>query len=205
MRTLFTIATFSQLIPVVIGVINFRFIDKNLKVFLFYLFVAVIVGLTSLLLVYFKKENIWMLHIFTIVEFLILSLMYRIWIDDKRFKNVISVFILIFSIGIILIKSFVEQSNKIDNVSLTFESILILVITSMYFIDYSLKNTIIDYFDYKFVITITLMFYFGGNIFVFALSNEINTWPIHVFIGIICQLIYGFVFLWQRFQVKPSG
>jgi hypothetical protein len=100
---------------------------------------------------------------------------------------------------------FLEPIDKIDNYTLTVESILLLILSSIYLTEYLSDNLIVSLRDYRFLITIGLMIYFGGNLFVFALSNEFNIWIIHNILILLLWTIFTLVFIWQRYQVKSGG
>jgi hypothetical protein len=121
------------------------------------------------------------------------------------FKKIIQIIVAIFLGIVILNKMFLEPIDKIDNYTLTVESILLLILSSIYLTEYLSDNLIVSLRDYRFLITIGLMIYFGGNLFVFALSNEFNIWIIHNILILLLWTIFTLVFIWQRYQVKSGG
>jgi hypothetical protein len=121
------------------------------------------------------------------------------------FKKIIQIIVAIFLGIVILNKMFLEPIDKIDNYTLTVESILLLILSSIYLTEYLSDNLIVSFQDYRFLITIGLMIYFGGNLFVFALSNEFDIWIIHNILILLLWTIFTLVFIWQRYQVKSGG
>lgn len=199
MRSFYIFTSLVGLIPFFIGLSRFNKLDSTLKI-IFYL-VSISLGMT-LLMIYFgitKRSNSWLMHIYTVVEFLLISYFYYKLFSKKIFRKIILILFGIFSIIVILNKIYLEPLNKIDNYSLTIESIILLILTSMFLVDFLINNFIINIRDYRILLTVGYMIYFGGNLFIFALSNEVNgIWLVHNLIYIMLMTNYSVVFYMQN-------
>lgn len=199
MKYFYIFTSLLLIIPFIIGLIKFERLNSHLRI-IFYL---ISFGLfTNILMIFFGivyKNNIWLGHIYTIVEFFLISFFFLNLFDKPIFKRIISILISIFVVIVFINKIYLEQIQKIDNYSLTISAILLLVISSMYLVEYISKNMLIDVKSYQFLLTIGFMIYFGGDLFIFALSNEIKgIWIVHNLISTLLTLIYTLVFLWQK-------
>lgn len=199
MRSFYIFTSMVVLIPFFIGLSRFNKLDSTLKI-IFYL-VSISTGMT-LLMIYFgiaKRSNSWLMHIYTVVEFLLISYFYYRLFSKKVFRKIITILFGVFSIVVILNKIYLEPLNKIDNYSLTIESIILLILTSMFLVDFLINNFIINIRDYRILLTVGYMIYFGGNLFIFALSNEVNgIWFVHNLIYIMLMINYSIVFYMQN-------
>lgn len=199
MKYFYIFTSLLLIIPFISGLIKFERLNSHLRI-IFYL---ISFGLfTNILMIFFGivyKNNIWLGHIYTIVEFFLISFFFLNLFDKPIFKRIISILISIFVVIVFINKIYLEQIQKIDNYSLTISAILLLVISSMYLVEYISKNMLIDVKSYQFLLTIGFMIYFGGDLFIFALSNEIKgIWIVHNLISTLLTLIYTLVFLWQK-------
>lgn len=193
------------IIPLIVGLINFKYLSKSLKYILVLVFIGTISNLLSIALVLLNKKSVFHLHIYTLIEFLLISCFYYHISTKDFFKKMIKLIVGIFILTMVLNKIFLEQFDRIDNYTLIVESILVLIMASLYLTSFFEENLIIDFADYRFLLTVGYMIYFGGNLFIFALSNEYKVWLIHNLFSLLLKVNYTFVFLWQRYRLKFGG
>lgn len=186
-------------IPFVVGLIKYNRLDKNLRI-IFYLVATGFIF--NLLMIYFGivyRDNVWLGHIYTIFEFFFIIYFFYKLFERDLFKKIILILMFVFVIISALNKVYLESFDKIDNYTLTISAILLLIASSMFLVDYLSKNLIVNIRDYKFLITVGFMVYFGGNLFIFALSNEVsNIWIAHNLIHLFLTILFTLVFLWQK-------
>lgn len=195
MRTLYIFISLLQLVPLYIGLYRFKKLDKNLKLIFYLVLIGILISFSMIYFGMTYRFNSWLMHIYTIVEFILISYFYYRLFSQKIFRTIILILFGIFSVIVILNKIFLETFDKIDNYTLTIESIIILIITSMFLVDYLIKHLIVNIRDYRILLTIGYMIYFGGNLFIFTLSNEVSgIWIVHNIIYILLVAIYSFVF-----------
>ncbi len=199
MKYFYIVSSFVGFIPFIIGSLNFNKLDKNLKI-IFYL--VLIDCVFNLLMIYYGlmfNKNVWLGHFYTILEFFFIAFFFYACFEREVFKRVVISLKIIFIIVVTFNKIFLETFDKIDNYTLTIGSILLLIMSSMFLVEYLTKNLIINLKDYKFILTVGFMIYFGGDLFIFALSNDIiGIWIIHNIFNILLMIIYALVFLWQN-------
>jgi hypothetical protein len=205
MKILFIIISLLIVVPVATSIVNYKFLSKSLKFIAYLLWGGLFFNVTDIALSLFGRSSIPMFHIYTIIEFILLSVYFYQLTQRDFFKKIIQIIVAIFLGIVILNKMFLEPIDKIDNYTLTVESILLLILSSIYLTEYLSDNLIVSFQDYRFLITIGLMIYFGGNLFVFALSNEFDIWIIHNILILLLWTIFTLVFIWQRYQVKSGG
>lgn len=205
MSILFILISLLILVPVVFSILNFKYLSYSLRLIAFLLWVGLLFNLIGVTLSLFRSTSLPMFHFYTIIEFLLLSAYFYTLTKRDYFKKIIQIILAIFLGVVILNKMFLESINKIDNYTLTIESILLLILSSIYLTEYLNDSLLVNLRDYRFLITIGFMIYYGGNLFVFALSNEIDIWIVHNLLILILWTIYTLIFIWQRYQMKSGG
>ncbi len=199
MKIFYIISSLLVFIPFIAGLMRINRLDKSLKVIFYLVCVAFI---SNLLMIYFGlvyKDNVWIGHIYTILEFFFIIIFYYKLFERDVFKKIITILIAVFVIIVAFNKIYLESFHKIDNYTLTISSILLLITTSMFLVDFLSRNLIINIKDYRFILTVGFMIYFGGDLFIFALSNDvIGIWIVHNLISNLLMLLYTLVFLWQN-------
>lgn len=199
MKHFYIVTSFIIFLPFVIGLIRFNHLDVKLKVIFYLVAIGCIFNLLMLYFGLFQRENVWLGHIYTIFEFFFVIFFFYLLFERILFRRIILILILVFVIVTTLNKVYFESLHKIDNYTLTISAILLLIASSMYLVDYLSRNLIINPKDYKFLVTVGFMIYFAGNLFIFALSNEIhNIWVAHNVIHTILVLLFSLVFIWQK-------
>ncbi len=206
MNFIFLVISSLIIVPIIFSIINYKYFSKSLKTITYLLWISFIFNILDIMIVYFlKKSSLPMFHIYTIIEFIFLSYYFYFLTERKYFKKIILFLIPVFLGIVILIKMFFEPITKIDSYTLTIECIFLLIFSSIYLTEYLSENLIIKLSDYRFLLTIGFMIYYGGNLFVFALSNEFDVWLIHNVLIILLWSIYTITFIWQRYQAKSGG
>lgn len=205
MKEIFLIITPMIVIPFTASIINYKYLTKSLKFFSYLLGIGLLFNIIDIILVLNHKQSVPLFHIYTIIEFLLISVYFYYLTQRDYFKKIILIIISLFLSIVILNKMFLEPITQIDNYTLTAESIFLLILSSIYLTEYLGENLIVQFRDYRFLLTIGLMIYFGGNLFVFALSNEFDVWLVHNILVLLLWLIYTLVFIWQRYQTKSGG
>jgi exosortase/archaeosortase family protein len=142
-------------------------------------------------------NNMFVFHIYTVVEFTFISLFYIKIVSDERLKRFIIGLIFLF-IGIAIF-DYIKHRDQLDDLSTTTESIIVMLYAILGF-SYMLKNPIqskvfaipLFWFNTAFLI------YFAGNLFLFIFSSYIQShfqrqfyelWGIHAIMSILFYLL----------------
>ena len=81
------IASGSTIIPIVAGLINYKRLDKERLWLMGLLFIALIVQTYSYWLFTRQQNNLFLLHFYTPLEFLILVKIFSLWFDSKKISK----------------------------------------------------------------------------------------------------------------------
>ncbi|MDB5001402.1 MAG: hypothetical protein JWR76_2479 [Mucilaginibacter sp.] len=169
------IVPLSVLIPLVTALINFKYLSKPFKIiFWFVLFSGVINTFSMMLVDVFHKQNLIIFHLYTIFEFVMLSIFYCCF-QNKRGRNIITWVLGIFTI--LYLVNFYFQSISINNTYTHSLSAIIIIAYSMQFIfkqseKYDKANWGYDGLNW---INTGILIYYSSCLFLFMTSNYFLT------------------------------
>jgi VanZ family protein len=195
------------LIPFSIGILKMRYLrEETLKIF-FYIIIGVLFEIISSIMLALKiRNNLPFFHIYTIIEFFIISWFY--WLIFKGYFSKFTIPITFFTFFIFsLIDSFVFHNVfTFNSYSKSLECIIIVTYSVLY-----LYKTFNEFQEKDpsdtpvFWINAGFLFYFSGCLFLFTFSNyiltqgrtiAIATWALHAFFMILMYILIA-VGLWK--------
>ncbi len=206
------IASYTLLIPIGIGAFRYQKLNPVQKLGYQYLFVALIFQIISTVLNQMNQNNLPLIHIYSVVRFAFLSLIFKRLIKDSFISRVVFANIFFF-LGFSLVNALVFQDIfSFNSNSLIVESIL-LIIYSVVYLFQILREMQIQFVErfYGFWLVSGILYYFAGNFFLFSLSNLLlessfysfsEYWHIHSVNLILFYLSFSVAFLLKR--MTPS-
>lgn len=206
MLTLMVCSALSSTLPFMGAVICYKWLNKDLKILSILFLAAVTSDLTTLYIRFFTSEfNVWIFHIYTLLEFIILTILLYRWQVNRLIKKVIGFYIPFYIIIWALSKYFIESLNQIDGFTSTLGSALLMSAVMITFYQIITHEEHISLRDCRFLVMLGILIYNGGNLFIFGVSNIIDVWPIHSIFNIISNIVYTFAFLCQHPKLNFSG
>lgn len=199
------IAPASILIPIAAAIVKYSALKKDLKIVLYYLIISGGINLLAVILAANSIHNLYLLHIYTIVEFAILLLFFREVFTGRRVSRIIIISIAVFTVLCIVNFIFLQSINKYNTYTRPLEGIFMIGFSLAYFEKESRIDKAADWASYplNWIITGTLL-YFSGALFLFAFSNvvsiklahniKIELWNIHTTFVIIMYLLFAIGF-----------
>lgn len=169
------ISAYSVIVPIILCVIWRKALSKEMLVIFVLLFVSLTIDVACIILGHLKINNMFLMTVFTVIEFISLIFFYKLFFD-KISKSIIHYIIgACFLVYIILDEIVFNDVTLFDSVSVSIESVIIILysLISFYFI---IKN--IMYEDLLaepfFWINTALLIYFSGNLFLFSFSKYLQ-------------------------------
>lgn len=173
-RLLASISGLSGMLPVIFAFINIKHIKKHLSPIFILLLISLIIEIIDWKFSKFSQNNLDIFHLFTIIEFILISLFYILY-----FKQYIKPLTFVIIIPIFLIIAITEYIVKgpgcMKNISTSVESIL-LVSYSLFFYFFVMKRSL-----YENILTVStfwinsaVLTYFSGNLLLFVFSSYLN-------------------------------
>ncbi|MFK8105333.1 MAG: hypothetical protein AB8G15_22665 [Saprospiraceae bacterium] len=200
-------SVFLALLPALVALLNWKNLNHAQRLLSNLVFVAVLTELFAYLLARMEVNNLFISHIFTIVEYLLLSLIYRKALSSVIPTKVFNLTMLLFLLYATFNGIWVESLTKFNGLSRAVSSLIILFYALAYFYKL-LKEVKIKRLETEalFWLSVGLLLYFSANFFIFIFSNYIQPsvklsftfWGIHAILNITRYIFYT-IALW----IKP--
>lgn len=195
------IVPLSILLPISIGLYNYKSANSATKSLLYYLIASGLINLTALIVVHkFRMRNLPLLHVYTIVEAVLILNYFRIIFREERIKRAISAVIIIFPILCVLNFTFIQDIFTFNTHTRPLEAILLTFFCLLYlyksgFTDNWLKQPtswfnigIIIYFPLAFII-----FMSSNYLILVSRNHELNdiVWKAHATFSLLMYLAFA--------------
>ncbi len=187
-----------SLVPVIIGISSYKLLTRELKILIGFLMISFSVAMVNTYIAFTGKNNMMVFHIYTLVEYTFLIIIFSYWQKIKVVKTGLLISIPLFTLIWIIAKLFLEDPLRFDNFTSSLEC-AILVSVSAYTL-FSMVGANLDslFQEPRFWVSTSVLIYFSGNLIAFAISSIIVIWTIHNVLHIIADLCYAGGFLCLR-------
>lgn len=197
----------SVLLPLIISIIYYKRLNKELKVLsVFFFFVAVVEIITTVMSVC-RINNLWVMNIFTLIEGGVLILLIGKWYESKKMFLVavtyLSIYVAYWCYTTFLIDGIFVFNTK----EMSIKAIILIFLSGYLLIKISMADEIQLLSNYLFWICSGILIYFLVSLVVFSSADFIlddkyramrYTWTIHSIINIIANLLYFYAFICYR-------
>jgi hypothetical protein len=211
LHPILVLSTLSHFAAVGAGVYVIRFLSAEMKTLLAYCGIALTVEMIQAYLAINGIKNLWLLHVFTILEFGFLITVYSSWQKNRLMKRILQATIPIFAlIGIMVMSG--ENIEQFNHFTRPLGSLILVAAAAMTLFELNKESGESVFLQPRFWVGAAGLIYFSSTLVLFALSNLLLTWPIEqvrlVFafnsaMNIIANLGYAAGFL-CRVQVQKS-
>ncbi len=196
-----------MLIPFLISILRYKYFQAEFKTITFYMILSVITQIISYIFWRYKKNNLPILHLYTIVEFLIiLNFFFEIhkgFLSQKFFL----VTAIVFPILSVINSVWIQNIYTFNTYSRSLEALLFIFLSVSWFISevsqFEEKKT--NSLALRYIVS-GFLIYFTGSIVLFSFDNEINKliaeyvlniWFIHTTLLMFLYLLIT-VGLWKQ-------
>jgi len=189
------------------GGFRYRSLPQPLR-FLEYLLIFVFVmTVIELILSGYFINNLWAVHISTIVECVVVSIIFSLWIKRSLLRSAlfgsVAGFIIIWIIG----KFSFEPFTQFDGWTSTISKIIQITFSAILFVEVVRESDIDWTKDPRFWVTAGVIIYSAGSLFIFALFNKMlqisaeylmMIWSLNWVLMIISNLFFARAFLCKK-------
>lgn len=203
------VAVTTLVLSIVIYLLQFRKIPNGIKLIGFFLGLNLVTEIISKVLFHFRINNLYLLHIYTLFEFLALSLFYRYLFNKKgKMQSSYWPFVLVVSILIILNSIFLEPFTGFNSNAKTLVQIIIIGYAIYYFfINFGITDFSKPENQSELWINFAAMLYYSGSLFIvmfmkMLIENDSDTkahngfWLFNALLYVIFQLLI-LVSIWK--------
>ncbi len=196
----------SIVIPIIPAILKYRRLSPELKIITWYLFFAAVASIINSLLGLNNINNMPVMHIYTLIEFILLSVFYRKILDSTRTGKYVYALIPVFIILCIVNVFFFQNIHTYNTYTKSIEAVIIIFFAVAYFKkildkigpDESRSNLIV-------YLNSGLLLYFSGSFALFTISNLIVEnrpfflvmWSIHATFLLLLYILIA-IALWKH-------
>lgn len=199
----------SVLFPIIMYILNRRAATKPLSVLFMYLIMAAIVDIAASIMASLGIHNLWLLHLYTVLETVILLFFFLQIIHARKARKIIWVLLIIFPLACICNALFLQKPAVFNTYTRSIEAVLIIAVSSYYWLNNSKENQQIAWTNNPLNWIISgLLLYFASALFLFLFSNYVTLlrrakpsdrvydiiWVSHGMLVIIMYLFFGIGF-----------
>lgn len=185
------------LLPIIVAIRLYRVITHALKAILFYLFVAAVFNIVAS--IFSHSNNLPLLHIYTVVEFLFLLPFYYKLLSGKKVVLVLGI---LFPVWAVINSLVVQNIYGFNSYSRATEALIMTIFALMYLADVTKEEWGGRPENWA---NAGLLLYFSGALSQFAFSNVVSAyapvmfkmliWDIHATFVLIMYLLFTVAFL----------
>lgn len=162
------------LLPISCAVKNYRFIGRELKIIFLYLVVAGITNVIAAVLAFSNRNNLFVLHLYSAIEFSIISIYFFHLFKQVFLKRIIFLTVIAY-IGYCLFNALYLQ--RIDHFNTYTRSVQAVIISaySLYYLYAGIGNFLgSQRKDSHYWVQIGLIIYFMSSLIQFSFSNHVS-------------------------------
>lgn len=175
------VVPYSILLPILIALLHFSRLTKAAKAIFIYLVCSGMVSILSISLArYFHVTNLPLFHVYTLVEFILLTEFYK---HILPFRKTILIVQLCFFLACVINSAFIQSIYQFNSYTLTLEALVIMLFAVNYF-----AKLFADSNDQKilempsFWFNTGLFLYFSGSYMLYNFSNYVLVQSKHSFV-----------------------
>jgi hypothetical protein len=196
--------------PIILFVFNRSNVTRTLQVVFGYLIMAAVVNITAVILATLHFRNLWLLHVYTVLETVILLFFFIQLIQGRIAKAVLWILLFAFPLACIINWLFLQNTSNFNTYTRSIEAILIIGAAAYYWLNSSKENLNIAWTDnpHNWIIS-GLLLYFASALFLFLFSNYLEQirqtkpndpiyhviWVTHGSLVMIMYILFGIGFI----------
>lgn len=165
------IVPISILLPILMGLLNYNKANKGQQSLLYYLIASSLINLAAMVLVAYKMTNLPLLHLYTIVESVLILFYLSSLFPNGHIKTIIGIIVIVFPLACIVNFSFIQSIYTYNTYTRPLEAILITFFCLLYLYQSGFTENWLQKPTNWF--TMGILIYFPVVCIIFILSNYI--------------------------------
>jgi hypothetical protein len=194
------IVPLSILIPILIGLFHYNKAQTGSRLLLYYLITSGLINLAALILVHYRMRNLPLLHLYTMVEGVLILSYFRTIFDQPLIKKILLYIIAIFPILCILNFTFLQSIYTFNTYTRPLEAILITFFCMLYLYKSGFTenwiNKPVNWFNMGILIyfPVACIIFIVSNYLIFVSMNRAMNhmvWNLHATLVMIMYLVWA--------------
>ena len=200
----------SGLIPFTVGLYTFRSLSNEMKILVPYFGLALVAEVTLVYIAANHVNNLWLFHIFTIVEYGFFVWVFSTW-QNPTLRTILRASIPLFSAWGLVAMFLLKNLQQFNALGRSVASLVLVAVSSLTLFELSKERFGSVFRESRFWVACATLVYFAGTLVLFALSNVFvlgwnaerarMVFSINIILSIIANLIFAGGFLCQ-FQAQ---
>jgi len=192
------------LLPLVAGIITFKKNTTANRILTVHIGLAAVFTAVSAVMWYKHQNNLPLSHVYTVLEFVFLSVYYSLVYPDRQMKTTIRIVVLLFVVFAVLNVLYLQDIYQYNTYARSVQAFIMMVYgLGGYFMVLQQKNTI--YNTSFFWINTGYLVYFSVSLFLFMLNNYLIylgrdvvlvSWAIHALVMALLYILVS-IGLWK--------
>lgn len=166
------ISSWSIFIPLLVGIVKYRTFKPVLKVLFYYIICSAIVEIISTNLGQHGINNLFLFHLFVVIEFAFLCFIYSRLLEFPTANQLFLIFTGLFTSIALTDVTFISGYKKMNELSRNIENLTLLIFSVTYFIKMlhrAESERLAALFSFWF--NTAMIMYLSGSFFIFLFSN----------------------------------
>ncbi len=159
------------ILPIILGLINLKYIKSYVVPLFILVFISLSVEMISWGFSQFSQNNLYIFHLFTVIEFTLITLFYILYFK-KYFKPIVFLILIPVFLIIAITEYTIKGAGCMNNITTSIESILF-VSFSLFLYYYVMTKSLIEnlFSSSVFWLNSAILIYFSGNLLLFIFSS----------------------------------
>ncbi|MEO1516185.1 MAG: hypothetical protein AAFV95_14265 [Bacteroidota bacterium] len=195
------LSAWSIFVPFILAIVFFRRFDWSQKRLAFVILLGAVADVMAMVVVkvFSIYNNLFIFHIYTLIEVILIGLIYRKVLGNVIGEKTINILLVAFSCFAVFSTIFLEPLNMFNAYTRAVESLLMIFFSVTFFYKI-MKEVVIQRLEKLplFWISVGLLIYFSASLFIFIFSNYImpsiklsyTFWGIHAILNVLLNLFY---------------
>jgi hypothetical protein len=158
------------LLPIAILLPKLRHMPAYIKLLFYYLVIAAIMNVTSIITARNDIDNLWILHFYTALESFLLLWFFKFIIKNPSVLKVIQVLMIAFPLFCVFNLFFIQGIDSFPSYTRPFEALIFIALCMIYWVEESEEDAHWAGIPANWFVT-GLLLYFSGAFFIFLFSN----------------------------------
>lgn len=197
----------SNVLPIGAGFFKRSLLIREKLIFFLFVVASVVIEIIGMYLASHHTNNLWLIHIYNLIEFTLLMMIYARWQENGLWQRLLYFSIILFAIFWIVSKWTIEGFFEPSQYTRTVSSVIFIPVASIMLINLMREEGMVIHRDYRFWISAGVLLNFAGNIMLFLYNGPISNlrieewvpiWTIHWIISIAVNLFYMGGFLCMK-------
>jgi hypothetical protein len=197
----------SNLLPVAFGFPRLKKLERPAKLVMLLVGAGFIAEVMEFYCATHNIHNLWLLHIFTLFEYVCLMLIFAGWQERKRLRRYYYYSIPLFVAVWVVMKLTIEPIDSPHEYVHELSGTMLSIAALFEIVKFVTNDAVVSFRDIRFCVALAVLVYFVGNVFLFMelykivllpVRDAMPIWTINWLMNIAANILFSLGILWSR-------